>query len=156
MNDTKKQDTPVRVRFAPSPTGFLHVGNVRTALFNWLFARYHRGTFLVQSGAGSSMKRSSLTISAGWGSNGMRESRWGATAAPIDKATGTKCIKNTPGSCWMRTGRFHVSAGKKNWRRSAGNSWNGMRCRATPENAGTFLPKSWTPVANRAMHPRCV
>jgi len=46
MNDTTKSDT--RVRFAPSPTGFLHVGNVRSALFNWLFARYHRGTFLVR------------------------------------------------------------------------------------------------------------
>jgi glutamyl/glutaminyl-tRNA synthetase len=33
----------VRVRFAPSPTGHLHVGNARTALFNWLFARKHGG-----------------------------------------------------------------------------------------------------------------
>jgi nondiscriminating glutamyl-tRNA synthetase len=38
----------VRVRFAPSPTGQLHVGNVRTALFNWLFARQKRGTFIVR------------------------------------------------------------------------------------------------------------
>jgi glutamyl/glutaminyl-tRNA synthetase len=38
----------VRVRFAPSPTGFLHVGGARTALFNWLFARHHRGTFLLR------------------------------------------------------------------------------------------------------------
>jgi len=35
----------VRVRFAPSPTGFLHIGGVRTALFNWLFARHHGGLF---------------------------------------------------------------------------------------------------------------
>jgi glutamyl-tRNA synthetase len=35
----------VRVRFAPSPTGFLHIGNVRTALFNWLFARHEGGEF---------------------------------------------------------------------------------------------------------------
>src|SRR6266542_3208634 len=35
----------VRVRIAPSPTGFLHIGNVRTALFNWLFARHERGEF---------------------------------------------------------------------------------------------------------------
>ncbi|MFN2466879.1 MAG: glutamate--tRNA ligase [Gaiellaceae bacterium] len=35
----------VRVRMAPSPTGSLHIGNVRTALFNWLFARHHRGEF---------------------------------------------------------------------------------------------------------------
>ncbi len=39
---------PVRVRFAPSPTGFPHVGNVRTALFNWLFARHSGGTFIVR------------------------------------------------------------------------------------------------------------
>src|SRR5438067_422417 len=35
----------VRVRFAPSPTGFLHIGGARTALFNWLFARHHGGTY---------------------------------------------------------------------------------------------------------------
>jgi glutamyl-tRNA synthetase len=39
---------PVRVRFAPSPTGFLHVGGGRTALFNWLFARRHGGTFILR------------------------------------------------------------------------------------------------------------
>jgi len=38
----------VRTRFAPSPTGFLHIGGVRTALFNWLLARHHGGLFLVR------------------------------------------------------------------------------------------------------------
>ena len=38
----------VRVRFAPSPTGYLHVGGVRTALFNWLFARHSGGTFVLR------------------------------------------------------------------------------------------------------------
>lgn len=38
----------IRVRFAPSPTGALHVGGARTALFNWLFARRHKGTFLLR------------------------------------------------------------------------------------------------------------
>lgn len=38
----------VRVRFAPSPTGFLHVGGARTALFNWLFAHHHQGTFILR------------------------------------------------------------------------------------------------------------
>lgn len=38
----------VRVRFAPSPTGHLHVGGARTAIFNWLFARHHRGTFIIR------------------------------------------------------------------------------------------------------------
>jgi glutamyl-tRNA synthetase len=39
---------PVRVRFAPSPTGYLHIGGARTALFNWLYARRHRGTFVLR------------------------------------------------------------------------------------------------------------
>ncbi len=40
--------TDIRVRFAPSPTGFIHVGNARTALFNWLFARQHKGAFVLR------------------------------------------------------------------------------------------------------------
>ena len=39
---------PARVRFAPSPTGYLHVGGARTALFNWLFARRNGGTFILR------------------------------------------------------------------------------------------------------------
>ncbi|MDV2988643.1 MAG: glutamate--tRNA ligase [Dehalogenimonas sp.] len=38
----------IRVRYAPSPTGYPHVGNIRAALFNWLFARHHGGSFLVR------------------------------------------------------------------------------------------------------------
>src|SRR5712664_3699820 len=37
-----------RVRFAPSPTGFLHIGGARTALFNWLYARHTGGTFILR------------------------------------------------------------------------------------------------------------
>jgi glutamyl-tRNA synthetase len=37
-----------RVRFAPSPTGYLHIGGARTALFNWLYARHHGGTFVLR------------------------------------------------------------------------------------------------------------
>ena len=40
--------SPLRVRFAPSPTGYLHVGGARTALFNWLLARKHGGVFLLR------------------------------------------------------------------------------------------------------------
>ena len=39
---------PIRVRFAPSPTGYLHVGGARTALFNWLYARHEGGQFLLR------------------------------------------------------------------------------------------------------------
>ncbi|MBU1149081.1 glutamate--tRNA ligase [Patescibacteria group bacterium] len=43
---TKKPE--IRVRFAPSPTGFLHIGGLRTALFNWLFAKKHQGKFILR------------------------------------------------------------------------------------------------------------
>ena len=39
---------PIRVRFAPSPTGPLHIGGVRTALFNYLFAKKHKGSFILR------------------------------------------------------------------------------------------------------------
>jgi glutamyl-tRNA synthetase len=42
------KNIPVRLRFAPSPTGPLHIGSARTALFNWLFARRHGGTFILR------------------------------------------------------------------------------------------------------------
>jgi len=41
-------NTPIRTRFAPSPTGYLHVGGARTALFCWLFARHHHGQFILR------------------------------------------------------------------------------------------------------------
>src|SRR4051794_13457779 len=40
--------SPLRVRFSPSPTGYLHVGGARTALFNWLLARKEGGTFILR------------------------------------------------------------------------------------------------------------
>ena len=40
--------TSVVTRFAPSPTGYLHIGGARTALFNWLFARHHGGEYLLR------------------------------------------------------------------------------------------------------------
>ncbi len=43
-----KPESPPRVRFAPSPTGSLHVGGARTALFNWLFARGEGGSFILR------------------------------------------------------------------------------------------------------------
>src|SRR5207253_1665438 len=39
---------PLRVRFAPSPTGYLHIGGARTALFNYLYARRHGGVFILR------------------------------------------------------------------------------------------------------------
>ena len=48
MIEKKNKSRPVRVRFAPSPTGELHIGNLRTALFNWLYARKYGGKFILR------------------------------------------------------------------------------------------------------------
>ncbi|MFZ2955458.1 MAG: glutamate--tRNA ligase [Candidatus Ozemobacteraceae bacterium] len=63
--------TPVRVRFAPSPTGYLHVGGARTALFNWLFARGHGGTFILRI-EDTDLERSTLEAEEGL----LRDMRW--------------------------------------------------------------------------------
>ena len=52
MSETARPELapePVRVRFPPSPTGNLHVGNVRSALFNYAFARHFGGTFVLRN-----------------------------------------------------------------------------------------------------------
>ena len=41
-------NTKVRVRFAPSPTGFVHIGSLRTALYNYLFAKKHGGDYILR------------------------------------------------------------------------------------------------------------
>ena len=48
MNTTNAPHQTVRTRFAPSPTGTLHLGNIRTALFAWAFARHHKGQFILR------------------------------------------------------------------------------------------------------------
>jgi glutamyl-tRNA synthetase len=48
ITDTGAPKRPVVTRFAPSPTGYLHIGGARTALFNWLFARHHGGKYLLR------------------------------------------------------------------------------------------------------------
>jgi glutamyl-tRNA synthetase len=48
LSASRSSESAVVTRFAPSPTGFLHIGGARTALFNWLFARHHGGKFLLR------------------------------------------------------------------------------------------------------------
>src|SRR5690606_13164325 len=45
---TTSTTSAVRTRFAPSPTGYLHLGGARTALFSWAFARHHQGVFVLR------------------------------------------------------------------------------------------------------------
>ena len=53
----------IRVRFAPSPTGYLHIGNARTALFNWLLARHCKGSFILRDRKSTRLNSSHTDIS---------------------------------------------------------------------------------------------
>jgi glutamyl-tRNA synthetase len=75
-----------RVRFAPSPTGFLHVGGARTALFNWLFARHHKGAFILRI-EDTDRERSSDEMSAAI-LDGMRWLGLGWDEGPFHQADG--------------------------------------------------------------------
>src|SRR3981081_4889817 len=48
LKESATSSDKVRVRFAPSPTGYLHVGGARTALFNWFYARHQGGTMILR------------------------------------------------------------------------------------------------------------
>ncbi len=48
LENKRVSASQVVTRFAPSPTGFLHIGGARTALFNWLYARHHGGRFVLR------------------------------------------------------------------------------------------------------------
>jgi glutamyl-tRNA synthetase len=76
----KTQEQGVRVRFAPSPTGFLHVGGARTALFNWLFARHCGGRFFLRiedTDRSRSTEEAVVAIVDGLGWLGIDWDRWG-------------------------------------------------------------------------------
>lgn len=81
----------VRTRIAPAPSGSIHVGNARTALYNWLYARKHGGTFILRiedtdakRATDEAYRRSSKTC-GGSGSSGMKGPRPVGTSAPIDR-----------------------------------------------------------------------
>ncbi len=103
------RDAPMRLRFAPSPTGHLHVGNARTALFNWLLARAHGGTFVLRIEDTDARaldracpRRPSSRTCGGWASSGPKASRPAATSAPIGRPSGCTSTARTRWSCSSR------------------------------------------------------
>ncbi len=136
---------PVRVRFAPSPTGPLHIGGVRTALYNYLFARQHGGAMILRiedtdsqrfvPGAEEyileSLKWCGIEIDEGVGAGGPH--------APTARANAAKSTSNTPSSSSMQAGPTTLSTPPKSW----------TPCAAKPRSAAkrspTIMPcaKSW-------------
>ena len=89
----------VRTRFAPSPTGYMHVGNLRTALYTWLIARHAGGTFILRiedtdqgrlvEGATDVIYRTMTRVRPGLTT---RAPTWAAPWAPISSPSAGTCI----------------------------------------------------------------
>ena len=104
---TRRCDGIMRVRFAPSPTGQLHVGNARTALFNWLLAHGKDGTFILRiedtdaerstQGVGGEHPRGPALARARLGRGAGRRRR---CTDPTASPSGCTCTRRTRTSCW--------------------------------------------------------
>jgi 16S rRNA G966 N2-methylase RsmD len=95
----------IRVRFAPSPTGYLHIGGARTALFNWLFARHHGGTFVLRVEDTDKSRNTEEAAAAiydgfaGSGSIGMKVHTSAETSVRISKASEMRSTNATCTNC---------------------------------------------------------
>ena len=99
----------VRTRFAPSPTGYLHIGGVRTALFNWLFARKHGGQFILriddtdaEPQRGPRRCSRSSTASAGSASTGTKAPRSAGRTGRTTSRRSSTATRRRCGSCSTR------------------------------------------------------
>ena len=122
----------IRVRFAPSPTGLLHVGNARTALYNWLFARRIGGDFILRiedTDVGRSEARYELQLiedlrwlGLDWDEGpDRRGDRGGGRVGPYRQSERLAIYAEHTDRCWPRAKRIAVSAPRKSWKeRNAG------------------------------------
>ena len=152
-------NSTVRVRFAPAPTGLLHIGNARTALFNHLFAKHHRGTFILRiedtdrRGQPTSPLSTSLKTCDGLESNGKKaltgEDQW----ALIDNLNASPSMLIMQKGCFERVKPTNVTALLKDWSLSAKNSSQRERCLDTMGDAAPF-PKERSQEWNRKASAR--
>ena len=140
MNERKP-----RVRFAPSPTGMLHVGNARTALFNWLFAQHKGGTMVLRI-EDTDVERSEARYEGqliedlnGWASTGTKGRDWAARTGLIGSPSGWGFTASTRSGCWPRARRICASAPKKSCRRSASGPRRSIASRSIRANAGRSI-----------------
>ena len=116
-----------RVRFAPSPTGMLHVGNARTALYNWLFARHNGGDFVLRI-EDTDVERSEVRYETQL----IEDLRWlgldwqegpqiGGPYAPYRQSERLEIYRSIRTSCSRKAKPTVVSVPRRNWSRSG--SW---------------------------------
>jgi len=149
---------PIRVRFAPSPTGFLHVGGARTALFNWLFARRSGGTFILRIEDTDLQRSSEEMIQAildgmtwlglGWDEGPFLQSR--NREAHVAKALALEAAGRAY-RCWCDTATLDR---KRAEAEAQGHAWKYDRtCAALPEAERAAHKRSGAPSCVRLLIP---
>ena len=108
----------VVTRFAPSPTGFLHIGGARTALFNWLYARHHGGRFLLRIEDTDRARSTQAAIERDLRRPALARARCRRAADLSVGAPGAPC-RDRAGCCSGRAGRTTATARRRSWRRCA-------------------------------------
>ncbi len=157
---------PPRVRFAPSPTGYLHVGGARTALFNWLYARRHGGTFILRiedtdverssadmiSGILSSMTWLGLTWDEGPSVGGPHAPYFQTERLDKYKAAAARLVES--GAAYYCYCRPDDLAAKRAAAEAAGSAWSYDRtCHALPRDEISRRESSGQPRAVRFLVP---
>ena len=118
----------VRVRFAPSPTGYLHIGGARTALFNWLFAKKHNGKLVlrIEDTDTERLKEDSVSqilTSLKWlGLNWDEGPEVGGEVGPYYQSERREIYSKVPNSCWKKVRRIIASVLRKFWKQNARNN----------------------------------
>ena len=118
----------VRVRFAPSPTGYLHIGGARTALFNWLFAKKHNGKLVlrIEDTDTERLKEDSVSqilTSLKWlGLNWDEGPEVGGEVVHITNQSVVRFTARLPNSCWKKVRRIIASVLRKFWKQNARNN----------------------------------
>lgn len=131
----------IRVRYAPSPTGFLHIGNARTALFNYLFARSKGGKFIIRiedtdqkrnvEGGVESQLKYLKWLGIDWDESIDVGGEYGLTAS----RNASIFIKNIMKSCLTAGWLINAIVRKKNWKPNVKPSLHAGKCRVIPGNA---------------------
>ena len=123
----------VRTRFAPSPTGYLHIGGVRTALFSWLYARHHSGEFVLRIEDTDRERSTQASVDAIL--EGMQWMGLDADEGPIIRVTASLGIVKCSISFWIRALLIIVIAPQKSWMRCEKSSARRTSNPAITENA---------------------
>lgn len=141
-------DNGIRVRYAPSPTGHLHIGNARTALFNYLFARSQNGKFIIRI-EDTDQKRnieggeqSQLFYLKWLGIDWDESIDKGGDYGPYRQSERTSIYKNIMKSSWKETWRINVIVRKRSLKTSVKRKSIAVKCQDIQGNARTFLKNS--------------